>query len=163
MSSEDLSAEERGVLAGLRAGDAGAADRLASLDEVSQRRVAAALAQPEGSVLAGSGVGPAVSGSGGGESTEPGLVGVSPAGAGDVGSGTARARPPGRTRLLGALVVVAALVVMAARGYALFGRLFGDDASVVVDSSRTAARVRGSEGTASRLGRAGRLPLRKCS
>ena len=68
MSSEGLSGEERGVLAWLRAGDPGAADRLASLDEASQQRVVAALAQPEGPEPAGSG-------SGSGAVQQPGSVG----------------------------------------------------------------------------------------
>ena len=125
MSSEGLSAEERGVLAGLRAGDPGAADRLASLDDASQQRVVAALAQPEGPELAEAG--PVTSGSGAGA---------------DLPGGEVRARPPGRSRLLGPLVVLVALVVVAAGGYLLYGRMFGDDASVVVDSSRREDRDR---------------------
>ena len=131
MSSEGLSAEERGVLTGLRAGEPGATDRLASLDEASQQRVVAALAQPEGPEPAGGEAAPVTSGSG--------VVGAAPGGA---GLGEVRARPPGRSRLLGPLVVLAALVVVAAGAYLLYGRLFGDDASVVVDSSRREDRDR---------------------
>ena len=126
-----LTSEEREILAGLRAGDPGAADRLASLDEASQQRVVAALAQPEGPEPAGSEAGPVTSGAG--------VVGAAPGGA---SLGEVRARPPGRSRLLGPLVVLAALVVVAAGGYLLYGRLFGDDASVVVDSSRREDRDR---------------------
>ena len=145
MSSEDLSAEEWGVLAALRSGDPGAADRLASLGEASQRRVVAALAQPDGSKIAGSE---------GEESGDPGLVGPGSVGAG-AGSAAVKAGPSGRTRRVGMLVVVAALIVMAVGGYVLYGRLFGDDVAVVVDGTRAAARDRGSEGSGESAGRSG--------
>ena len=133
MSSEDLSAEESGVLAALRSGDPGAADRLMSLDEASQQRVVAALAQPDGSELAGPG---------GGESEDSGVVGPGSGGSAEVQTG-----PSGRARRMGMLVVVAALIVVAVGGYLLYGRFFDDDVAVVVDGTRAAARDGGSEGS----------------
>ena len=52
-------------------------------------------------------------------------------------------------------MVAAALVVMVAGGYALHGRLFGDDAAVVGDSSRTAARDRAAEDASESAGSGG--------
>ena len=121
-----LTAEEREILVGLRAGDPGAADWLASLDEASQQRVVAALAQPEGPEPSGREAGPAV------QEAAPGGEGL----------GEVRARPPKRSRLLGTLVVLAGLVVVAVGGYVLYDRLSGDDGSVVVDSSRREDRER---------------------
>ena len=77
-----LTSEEREILASLRAGDPGAADGLASLDESSQQRVVAALAQPEGPEPAESETGSTASAAG--------VVGGAPDRA---GLGEVRARP----------------------------------------------------------------------
>ena len=100
-----LTVEEREIPAGLRVGHPGAADRLASLDEASQQRVVAALAQPEGPGPSGREAGPVASGSGALEAAP-----------GGEGLGEVRARPSGRTRRLGKLVVLAVLVVVAVGG-----------------------------------------------
>ena len=130
-----LTSEEREILAGLRAGDLAAADRLASLDESSQQRVVAALAQPQGPEPSGSEAGPTTSGAE--------VVEAAPRGA---ELAEVRARFPRRTRLLGTLVVLAALVICTVGGYVLYDRLFGDDASLVGDSSRGADRDRSPDG-----------------
>ena len=54
MNSGDLSAVEREVVAALRAGDPGAADRLAALDDAGRQRVISHFGQAAGSEAAAS-------------------------------------------------------------------------------------------------------------
>ena len=151
MNSEGLSAKERSVLARLRAGDPAAADRLASLNETSQRRVVAALAEAEQPAPNGGAMGPPPAGSTGEESAgagrdEDGSVAA---------AGVVQAEPHRRIQMLGAFVVLAALLVLAVGGYVLYGQFLGDNASVVVEGTRKAAGNRGSGSTNEPAGSSG--------